>query len=135
MACRMIQSSDWDAGAKRGSTQESLTTRDMANLQNVNGGRHPGRASPPGDGKQRNKVHPPPRSGDRSQPGCESERVAVSAASSAVALKTEGYLGMSPPTPAGISGVGVGGTLGAGGKSVVWGTSGSEGGAKGGGRI
>src|SRR3546814_10485416 len=81
MACRMIQSSDWDAGAKRGSTQESLTTRDMANLQNVNGGRHPGRASPPGDGKQRNKVHPPPRSGDRSQPGCESERVAVSAAS------------------------------------------------------
>src|SRR3546814_17538781 len=61
MDCRMIQSSDWDAGAKRGSTQESLTTRDMANLQNVNGGRHPGRASPPGDGKQRNKVHPPDR--------------------------------------------------------------------------
>src|SRR3546814_16248852 len=91
----MIQSSDWDAGAKRGSTQESLTTRDMANLQNVNGGRHPGRASPPGDGKQRNKVHPPPHSGDRSQTGCESERVAVSTAHSAVSFKTEGYMGVA----------------------------------------
>ena len=33
-----------------GIAQESLTMRDMANLQNVNGGRHPGRASPPANG-------------------------------------------------------------------------------------
>jgi hypothetical protein len=56
-------------------------------------------------------VHPSPRGGDCSRPGCESERVAVSAASRAVAFKTEGYLGMSPTTSAGISDVGVTGVI------------------------
>ena len=50
MACWMIQSSCWAAMAESDSRQESLTAKDMANLQTVRSeGTRPGRASPPGE--------------------------------------------------------------------------------------
>src|SRR5574340_1312901 len=107
MACRMIQSSCWAAIRVSDSGRESAMTRDMANLQWMRSeGACPWRANPPGDDGDGTGDERASTTADAMAvrvKGCDANGFRSTRTSRAAALKIDGYLGMSPATPAGMS--------------------------------